>query len=208
MIQQYATETPALTPAGRTSLHRELQTLRGENLPAVTAQLAEAREDPAARNEDAGLLALLQEHSRLDRRATEIERLWEGQLGPTAAADGVTPEVVAFLRARMLANCPIGLRSMAETLLSCPDRTAALADGSPAPMLVIYGEDDDAWAPAVQEDMAHRLGAQRVCIPAAAHSPAVEAPETVASTLTSFWNKSEAREHLMAARTPLGTRQP
>jgi pimeloyl-ACP methyl ester carboxylesterase len=140
--------------------------------------------------------------------ATEIERLWEGQLGPTAAADGVAPEVVAFLRARMLSNCPIGLRSMAETLLSCPDRTAALADRSPAPLLVIYGEDDDAWAPAVQEDMAHRLSAQRVCIPGAAHSPAVEAPETVASTLTSFWNKSEAREHLSAARAPLGARQP
>jgi pimeloyl-ACP methyl ester carboxylesterase len=140
--------------------------------------------------------------------AVEIERLWESQLGPTAAADGVPPEVVAFLRARMLRNCPVGLRSMAETLLSCPDHTVTLSDHSPVPMLVVYGEDDDAWAPAVQEDMAHRLGAQRVCIPGAAHSPAVEAPETVASTLTSFWNKSEAREHLTAGRAPLGARQP
>jgi pimeloyl-ACP methyl ester carboxylesterase len=140
--------------------------------------------------------------------AMEIERLWESQLGPTATADGVSPEVVAFLRTRMLSNCPVGLRSMAETLLSCPDRTAVLADHSPAPMLVVYGEDDDAWAPAVQEDMAHRLGAQRVCIPGAAHSPPVEAPETVASTLTSFWNKSEARGHLTATRAPLGARPP
>jgi len=136
-----------------------------------------------------------------------IERLWESQLGPTAVADGVPPEVVAFLRTRMLSNCPAGLRSMAETLLSCPDRTAALADRGRAPMLVIYGEDDDAWAPAIQEDMAHRLGAQRVCIPGAAHSPAVEAPETVASTLTSFWNKSEARAPATAARAPMSARQ-
>jgi pimeloyl-ACP methyl ester carboxylesterase len=140
--------------------------------------------------------------------AVAIERLWESQLGPTAVADGVPPEVVAFLRIRMLSNCPVGLRSMAETLLSCPDRTVALADRQAAPMLVVYGEDDDAWAPAIQEDMAHRLGAQRVCIPGAAHSPAVEAPETVASTLTSFWNKSEARAPATAARAPLSARQP
>jgi hypothetical protein len=38
-----------------------------------------------------------------------------------------------------------------------------------------------------------RLGAERVCIPGAAHSPAVEAPETTASTLTQFWNATECR---------------
>jgi len=31
-----------------------------------------------------------------------------------------------------------------------------------------------------------------VCNPGAAHSPAVEAPETVASALTMFWNSVEA----------------
>ena len=75
MIRQCPTERPALTPAGRASLQRELQTLRGERLPALTARLAEAHEDPAVRNEDAGLLEFLQEHSRLECRATEIERL-------------------------------------------------------------------------------------------------------------------------------------
>ena len=52
------------------------------------------------------------------------------------------------------------------------------------PILVLYGENDDAWRPDVQERMARQLRAQRVCIPGAAHSPAVEAPETTASTLT------------------------
>jgi hypothetical protein len=40
--------------------------------------------------------------------------------------------------------------------------------------------------------MAMRLGAQRVCIPGATHSPAVEAPETTASALNAFWNAAEA----------------
>jgi len=65
---------------------------------------------------------------------------------------------------------------MAEALLTCPDRTPALAKLDAVPMMVLYGENDDAWDPAAQEDMAARLRAQRVCIPAAAHSPAVEAP--------------------------------
>ena len=41
--------------------------------------------------------------------------------------------------------------------------------------------------------MAERLGAERVCIPGAHHSPAVEAPETTASTLTKFWNRAESK---------------
>jgi transcription elongation factor GreA len=75
MIQPCPTATPALTPAGRASLQREIQTLRRERLPALTAQLAEAQEDPAVRDEDAALLELQPEHSRLERPATEIERL-------------------------------------------------------------------------------------------------------------------------------------
>ena len=58
-------------------------------------------------------------------------------------------------------------------------------------MLVLYGEDDNAWSPGTQEAMARRLGACRVCIPAAAHSPAVEAPATTAAALTRFWDEAE-----------------
>jgi pimeloyl-ACP methyl ester carboxylesterase len=57
---------------------------------------------------------------------------------------------------------------------------------------VLYGEDDDKWEPAAQEEMAAWLTAERVCIPAAAHSPAVDAPETTASALNSFWQATEA----------------
>jgi pimeloyl-ACP methyl ester carboxylesterase len=92
----------------------------------------------------------------------------------------------------MLASCPLGLRAMGQILLSCPDRTKGLRQAA-GPLLVVYGEQDDAWAPAIQETMAAQLGAQRVCIPGATHSPAVDAPETTASTLTKFWNAAETR---------------
>ncbi|HYA52344.1 MAG TPA: alpha/beta hydrolase [Streptosporangiaceae bacterium] len=125
-----------------------------------------------------------------DGLSAEVKRLWDTQLGPAAAADGVPAEIVDFLRTRMLRSCPTGLWWMGRGLLGCPDRTPALA-AMGAPLLVVYGENDDAWAPSVQDNMARRLGAQRVCIPGAAHSPAVEAPETAASTLTAFWNSVE-----------------
>jgi pimeloyl-ACP methyl ester carboxylesterase len=80
---------------------------------------------------------------------------------------------------------------MAKHMLAAPDRTAELARLD-LPMLVIYGEDDNAWSPAAQETMAQRLGASRLCIPAAMHSPAVEAPATTASALTQFWDTAEA----------------
>ncbi len=125
-----------------------------------------------------------------DGLAAVVKRLWDTQLEPAAVADGVPADVIDFLRTRMLRSCPTGLWSMGHGLLGCPDRTSALATMG-APLLVVYGENDDAWAPSIQDEMAHRLGAQRVCIPGAAHSPAVEAPETIASTLTTFWNAVE-----------------
>jgi pimeloyl-ACP methyl ester carboxylesterase len=123
----------------------------------------------------------------------EVERIWRTRLQPEAVAGGVPQPIIDFLGTRLLSSSPTGLRAMAETLLTCPDRTPALARLGAVPLMVVYGENDDAWDPAAQEDMAARLRAQRICIPAAAHSPAVEAPETTASTLTSFWNATECQ---------------
>ena len=120
-----------------------------------------------------------------------IEQIWDTAFGPQAAAAGVEPEIVAFLRERMLGNSPVGLQVTAQYLLRAPDRTSELAGQLHIPVLVLYGEDDDKWGPAAQEEMASRLGAQRVCIPGAAHSPAVEAPETTASALNAFWHAAE-----------------
>jgi pimeloyl-ACP methyl ester carboxylesterase len=79
---------------------------------------------------------------------------------------------------------------MAAQLLKAEDRTADLAARS-IPAFVLYGEDDNAWPPAQQQDMATRLNAERTCIPGAAHNPNVEAPATTAHALTAFWNATE-----------------
>ena len=120
-----------------------------------------------------------------------IADVWRVHLEPQVVAAGIPAPIVAFLGRRMLANDPAGLILMARHMLAAPDRTAELA-GLDLPMLVIYGEDDNAWSPAAQEAMARRLGARRFCIPAAMHSPAVEAPATTASALTQFWDAAEA----------------
>jgi len=135
----------------------------------------------------------------LEPAGTDIESLgsmigqvWHGQLKPQAEADGTAPEIIDFLAERALLSCPLGLATMARHLLSCPDRTTELAALEQLPKLVSYGENDDAWLPEVQDIMARRLGAERICIPGAAHSPAVEAPEATAAMLTAFWNRAEA----------------
>ena len=123
--------------------------------------------------------------------APAIADLWKVHLEPQAIAAGVPDPIVAFLRERMLGNDPAGLVAMARHLLTAPDRTDELARTAEVPILVIYGENDNSWSPAVQEDMAMRLGARRLCIPGAVHSPNVEAPATTASALTKFWDAAE-----------------
>lgn len=123
-----------------------------------------------------------------------MEVIWDLQLGPDAAARGVPPEITEFLRARMMNNTVSGMLGMARELLSCPDRVDDLAkviDDTDLPVLVLYGEDDDAWHPQVQAEMAERLDVERIVIPGAAHSPAVDAPETTAGALTGLWNSAE-----------------
>jgi len=129
-----------------------------------------------------------------DREALRagIAGLWQDYLEPQIVADGVPGPIVAFLARRMRRNDPDGLVRMARHLLAAPDRTSELARLDEISMLVIYGEDDNSWSPAAQEAMARRLRANRICIPAAAHSPAVEAPATTASALTRFWDAAEA----------------
>lgn len=91
----------------------------------------------------------------------------------------------AFLRERMLASSARALLGMADSLTSEPDRVAELR-GTGLPVLVLHGEGDDAWTPAIQRDMAERLGAAYAVIPDAVHSPAVEQPEATAKALLAF----------------------
>lgn len=121
----------------------------------------------------------------------KIAEIWHGTLKPQAIADGVPAPIVKFLGERMLANNPTGMATMATHLLSAADKTDTLA-ARDIPTFVLYGETDNAWPPAAQEEMSARLGAQRACIPGAAHNPNVEAPATTAHALTKFWNATEA----------------
>ncbi|GIH69312.1 alpha/beta fold hydrolase [Sphaerimonospora thailandensis] len=130
------------------------------------------------------MLAELPEHG--------IDYIWANRLEPEALRAGVPDEIVAFLRKRLLANHPVGLRVMAEEVLNAVDRVAELARHD-LDVLVLYGEHDDGWPPLLQAEMAHRLDAECVVVPGAVHSPAVEAPETTAAALIRFWNTAESR---------------
>jgi pimeloyl-ACP methyl ester carboxylesterase len=99
-----------------------------------------------------------------------------------------SPELAAFSERRFLAESPAMLQGMGTAVREEPDRVAELADRG-LPVLVIYGQDDDAWPPSEQLEMARRLGARSVAVPGAAHSPAVENPAATAAALITFWRE-------------------
>jgi pimeloyl-ACP methyl ester carboxylesterase len=96
------------------------------------------------------------------------------------------PEVAVFLQRRFLANSTTGLAAKAEHLLTERDRVDELA-ATGVPVLVAYGENEEAWPPPVQAEMAQRLRASHSVIAEAAHSPNVERPDATATLMTRFW---------------------
>jgi pimeloyl-ACP methyl ester carboxylesterase len=115
-----------------------------------------------------------------------VYRAQEGYVEPP-------PPLAAFLERRFMAGAPAMLQGMGRALRDEPDRVAELG-ALQLPTLVLYGRDDDAWPPVVQDEMADRLAAERVVIDAAAHSPAVENPAATAAALAAFW-----RDHTAAS---------
>jgi pimeloyl-ACP methyl ester carboxylesterase len=97
-----------------------------------------------------------------------------------------SPQLAAFLRQRFLAGSPAMLRGMGDALRAEPDRVDELA-ATGVPILVLYGEADDAWQPEVQAEMAARLDAAVAVIPGAMHSPAIENPPATIEALLRFW---------------------
>ncbi|MGW0753610.1 alpha/beta fold hydrolase [Streptomyces sp. NPDC002587] len=98
-----------------------------------------------------------------------------------------SPELAAFLRGRWLATVPEQLIATGRVLLSEPDRVAELA-GVPLPKLVLSGAVDYAWPVPLMDDMADRLGASRVVVEGAEHSPNAENPQVTADALVAFWD--------------------
>jgi pimeloyl-ACP methyl ester carboxylesterase len=121
-------------------------------------------------------------------------RAQEGYVEPPAP-------LAAFLERRFLAGAPAMLQGMGVALRGEPDRVAELAEVAPR-TLVLYGVDDDAWPPALQAEMAARLGAEHVVIPAAAHSPAVENPTATVAALTRFWDQTCASRAAEGSDSP------
>lgn len=121
-----------------------------------------------------------------------VAAVWQAadQLNTDPAAIAAPPDVREFLGVRFLANNPAGLAAMAQDLVGEPDLTDALRDRG-LPLLIAHGAADDAWPPAVQKEMAARLGADYVEIPDSIHSPAVENTERTAEVLTGFWQQVE-----------------
>lgn len=97
-----------------------------------------------------------------------------------------------FLRRRFLAGTEAGLRGMGDALRAEPDRTPLLR-GAGVPVLVAYGEHDDAWPPHVQAEMAARLEAAHAVVAGAMHSPAVQQPDATVRVLLDFWADLPAR---------------
>jgi pimeloyl-ACP methyl ester carboxylesterase len=111
--------------------------------------------------------------------AESISRAQPGYVAPP-------PPLAAFLRRRFLAGSPVMLQGMGRAVREEPDRVAELA-ATGVRTLVLHGIDDDAWPPAVQDEMARRLDAELAVIPGAAHSPAFEQPGATATALVAFW---------------------
>jgi pimeloyl-ACP methyl ester carboxylesterase len=110
------------------------------------------------------------------------------QAAAVAEAGYVPPPaaLAEFLERRFLAGSPAMLAGMGDAIRAEPDRVAELA-ATGLPVLVVHGEDDDAWPPDVQAQMAGRLGARHAVIPDAAHSPSVESTTPTAAVLLDFW---------------------
>ncbi|MFD3805730.1 alpha/beta fold hydrolase [Streptomyces sp. NPDC058611] len=98
-----------------------------------------------------------------------------------------SPELTSFLRERWLATVPEQLIATGRALISEPDRVDELA-GVALPKLVLSGVVDYAWPVPLMDDMARRLGAARVVVEGAEHSPNAENPQVTAGALASFWD--------------------
>lgn len=123
--------------------------------------------------------------------AMDMEGVWRAMreldaedLEGTANAEGTVEE---FLHRRWLATVPEQLVVTGRQLIDEPDRVAELA-AVPLPKLVLSGAVDYAWPVPWLDAMAGRLGARRVVVEGAEHSPNAERPAPTARALLDFWD--------------------
>jgi pimeloyl-ACP methyl ester carboxylesterase len=122
-----------------------------------------------------------------------LEEIWQVMRQMDERSDApkpvLEPDVAEFLHCRWVANVPRALAVTGGHLVSAPDRVdelAAVAAGV-LPVLVLSGVRDYAWPVPEQSRMAERLGAHRVVVADAGHSPNAEQPAATAEALAAFW---------------------
>lgn len=122
-----------------------------------------------------------------------MEGVWQAMRAmdaENADAPDLPPAVGEFLYRRWMGNVPEQLIATGRQLIAEPDRVAELA-AVPIRVLVLSGAVDYAWPPEWLDDMALRLGARRVVVKGAEHSPNVEQPEATAEALIDFWSPKD-----------------
>jgi len=88
---------------------------------------------------------------------------------------------------RWKASDPESTKTMAHHLQDTQALTQEII-ATKIPVHVVYGENDDAWPLAMQDQMAKDLSAPRTIINDAGHCPNEDQPEDTARVLASFWS--------------------
>lgn len=92
-----------------------------------------------------------------------------------------------LMKKRWLANDPRSLIVHAIELATFESVISEIA-ARKIPAHVVYGENDDAWPLAMQDQMAKDLSAQLTIIKDAGHCPNEDQPEAAAKAISDFWN--------------------
>ena len=99
-----------------------------------------------------------------------------------------------FWRTKLATMNPRWVAGTAESMAGEPDRSVELT-AARIPSFVVHGKRDRRlWSADAYADMARRLGADRVVIERASHSPNIEQPGPLAAALLDFWATSAQRE--------------
>ena len=124
----------------------------------------------------------------------DMAAVWEAMRARRPAAEPAPPpEVEAFLAARWLGTSPVHVRQVAGILMRQPSLEPALAERSDLPVTVMWGELDDVWPVEDQRSWAARMGAARVELPGAGHSPNADSPELLVDALRGSWGSGRRR---------------
>ncbi|SDP47228.1 alpha/beta fold hydrolase [Lentzea jiangxiensis] len=130
------------------------------------------------------------EHVLAEQGVEGTQKLNELRSRRNPAYAALPQELKDFYRTRFLRSSAAALLGMSNGLREEPDQVAKLARtlrSSGTPCLVVCGDADDAWSPAVQRDMAERLDADFAVLPGVMHSPNTEAPQALVDTLLPTW---------------------